>query len=216
VKSYFLKDCVFGTKSIKCDIRNRSENALRFPRARDEPPHSQRTLAVGSHRLRVFPPTVLCSSLSQLRWLFGAKDRWLLENTNQFSSCDAKAVVAFLVLGLCTARPTENICGNSTCLKTPEDSPKEGRLKPFFANNLDIPFARAKQVKCATSWDCDYSSHRSDLSQHLGLRLNARPTENICTSTSCASKAEAVPVESNDPQRKSPSSYVAVYINYGD
>jgi len=38
--------------------------------------------------LRVFPSlkclaTVL--SLSLLRWLFGAEDRWLLENTNQFS-----------------------------------------------------------------------------------------------------------------------------------
>jgi len=32
----------------------RSGNTLRFPRARDEPPHSQRTLALGSHRLR-FP-----------------------------------------------------------------------------------------------------------------------------------------------------------------
>src|SRR5699024_9735182 len=43
-------------------------------------------------------------------------------------------------------RPTENICGNSTCLKTPQYF-KEGRLKPFFANNVDIPFARARRLK---------------------------------------------------------------------
>src|SRR5699024_3846740 len=39
---------------INYDIRYRSGNTLRSPGARDEPPHSQRTLAVGSHRLR-FP-----------------------------------------------------------------------------------------------------------------------------------------------------------------
>src|SRR5699024_10752883 len=37
-------------------------------------------------------------------------------------------------------------CGNSTCLKTPQYF-KEGRLKPFFANNVDIPFARARRLK---------------------------------------------------------------------
>src|SRR5690625_4686901 len=62
-----------------------------------------------SRSLRVFPSltwclaTVLYISLSLLRWLFGAEDRCLL--------------------GLRTARPTENICGNSTCLKTPQDYP---------------------------------------------------------------------------------------------
>src|SRR5699024_8677930 len=35
----------------------------------------------------------------------------------------------------------------STCLKPPQDYSKEGRLKPFFANNVDIPFARAKRLK---------------------------------------------------------------------
>src|SRR5699024_1028832 len=34
----------------------------------------------------------------------------------------------------------------STCLKTPFYF-KEGRLKPFFANNVDIPFARARRLK---------------------------------------------------------------------
>src|SRR5699024_5870500 len=34
----------------------------------------------------------------------------------------------------------------STCLKTPQYL-KEGRLKPFFANNVDIPFARARRLK---------------------------------------------------------------------
>jgi len=42
------------TQKLNCDISYRSGNTLRFPRARDEPPHSQRTLVVGSHRLR-FP-----------------------------------------------------------------------------------------------------------------------------------------------------------------
>jgi len=36
--------------------------------------------------------------------------------------------------------------GNSTSLKTPQ-YPKEGRLKPFFANNADIPFARARRLR---------------------------------------------------------------------
>ena len=33
----------------------------------------------------------------------------------------------------------------STCLKTPQYF-KEGRLKPFFANNVDISFARARRL----------------------------------------------------------------------
>ena len=40
-------------------------NTLRFPRARDEPPHSQKTLAVGSHRLR-FPAGVIMNETSPL------------------------------------------------------------------------------------------------------------------------------------------------------
>src|SRR5690625_7137182 len=51
-----------------------------------------------------------------------------------------------LTPGTAITRPTENICGNSTCLKTPQYL-KEGRLKPFFANNVDIPFARARRLK---------------------------------------------------------------------
>src|SRR5699024_12755180 len=51
-----------------------------------------------------------------------------------------------LTPGTAITRPTENICGNSTCLKTPQQF-KEGRLKPFFANNVDIPFARARRLK---------------------------------------------------------------------
>src|SRR5690625_6720785 len=50
-----------------------------------------------------------------------------------------------LTPGTAITRPTENICGNSTCLKTPLYF-KEGRLKPFFANNVDIPFARARRL----------------------------------------------------------------------
>src|SRR5699024_10723957 len=34
----------------------------------------------------------------------------------------------------------------NTCLKTPQYF-KEGRLKPFVANNVDIPFARARRLK---------------------------------------------------------------------
>ena len=52
-----------------------------------------------------------------------------------------------LTPGSAITRPTENICGNSTCLKTPQDYSKEGRLKPFFANNVDIPLARARRLK---------------------------------------------------------------------
>src|SRR5699024_6602251 len=33
------------------------------------------------------------------------------------------------------------------CPKTPQDYSKEGRLKPFFANNVDIPFARARRLR---------------------------------------------------------------------
>src|SRR5690625_5665 len=61
--------------------------------------------------------------------------------------------------------------GNSTCLGTPQYF-KEGRLKPFCANNVDIPFARARQVKCATS---------------------CRTT---CTSTSCARRLKPCPRQS--------------------
>src|SRR5699024_11027596 len=35
----------------------------------------------------------------------------------------------------------------STCLKTPQDYPKEGRLKPSFADNVGIPLARARRLK---------------------------------------------------------------------
>jgi len=48
---------VFLIQQLYCDVRYRSGNTLRFPRARDEPPHSQRTLVAGSHRLR-FPAGV--------------------------------------------------------------------------------------------------------------------------------------------------------------
>src|SRR5690625_4627449 len=47
----------------------------------------------------------------------------------------------------CLERRTVDSCGNSTCLKTPQNCSKEGRLKPFFANNIDIPFARARRLK---------------------------------------------------------------------
>src|SRR5690625_2729041 len=46
----------------------------------------------------------------------------------------------------CNAVEVPLSCGNSTCLKTPQYF-KEGRLKPFFANNVDIPFARARRLR---------------------------------------------------------------------
>src|SRR5699024_12326094 len=46
----------------------------------------------------------------------------------------------------CLERRTVDSCGNSTSLKTPQYI-KEGRLKPCFANNADIPFARARRLK---------------------------------------------------------------------
>src|SRR5690625_2748271 len=52
-KFYYLLPLILVV-DINCDMSYHSGNTLRFPRARDEPPHSQRTLAVGSHRLR-FP-----------------------------------------------------------------------------------------------------------------------------------------------------------------
>src|SRR5699024_915401 len=86
-----LPICCFDAKSINCDIRYRSGNTLRFPRARDEPPHSQRTRSLWglivfafpqdkesffeihrtqkkrfsfSRSLRVFPSLVLCCANS--------------------------------------------------------------------------------------------------------------------------------------------------------
>src|SRR5699024_1788178 len=55
--------------------------------------------------------------------------------------------VLFINIGTAITRPTENICGNSTCPKTPQNCFKEGQLKPFFANNVDIPFARARRLR---------------------------------------------------------------------
>ena len=101
----------------------------------------------------MFSPLMLCLSISYhsllllIRWLFGAEDRLLLENTNQFSSCDAKAAVAFLVLREQRFSMGRAVRSPSTCLKTPQICSKEGRLRPFFANNVDIPFARARRLK---------------------------------------------------------------------
>src|SRR5699024_5274727 len=51
-------------------------------------------------------------------------------------SCPATAIT----------RPTENFCGYSTCRKTPQDF-KEGRLKSFLANNVNLRFARPRRLK---------------------------------------------------------------------
>src|SRR5699024_3713329 len=87
---------------LYCDVkRYRSGNTLRFPRARDEPPHSQRTLAVGSHRLR-FPAGVFVYSL-RLNVV------WQQHCIAYFNYYDG-----------CLERRTVDACGNSTCLKTPQ------------------------------------------------------------------------------------------------
>src|SRR5699024_4528852 len=53
--------------------------------------------------------------------------------------------------GTAITRPIGNICDYSPHRKPwplfPQDYSKEGRLKPFFANNVDIPFARARRLK---------------------------------------------------------------------
>src|SRR5699024_9018527 len=64
--------------------------------------------------------------------------------SNHFISPGKRRVVT---PGSAITRPTENICGNSTCPKTPQDYSKEGRLKPIFANNVDIPFASARRLR---------------------------------------------------------------------
>jgi len=67
---------------------------------------------------------------------------WCLERRTVDSS---KIQTNFLRAMLMLPRPSLS-CGNSTCLKPPQYF-KEGRLNPFFANNVDIPFARARRLK---------------------------------------------------------------------
>src|SRR5699024_12552324 len=64
--------------------------------------------------------------------------------SNHFISPGKRRVVT---PGSAITRPTENICGNSTCPKTPQDYSKEGRLKPYFANIDDITFANTRWLK---------------------------------------------------------------------
>src|SRR5690625_963202 len=59
----------------------------------------------------------------------------------------SRSLRVFPSLTWCLERRTVDSCGNSTYLKTPQNCSKEGRLKPFFANNVDIPFARARRLK---------------------------------------------------------------------
>src|SRR5699024_3665345 len=95
------------------------------------------------------------SLLLPIRCLFGAEDRCLL--------------------GLrVNARPTENICGKSTCLKTPQDYSKEGRLKPFFANNVDIPFARARRLSRARGKQRSAAENRRALTSQFISTTNIK------------------------------------------
>src|SRR5699024_4051199 len=86
--------------------------------------------------------------------------------------------------GTAITRPTENIYGNSTCPKTPQDYPKEGRLKPFFANNVDIPFARARRLRpCPRK-----ASAQSDPGRRELLRIIPNGSKLISHFTSTAKK----------------------------
>src|SRR5699024_10394200 len=57
IHTLFTQRLLFLTLNLSVAAYIRRGSTLRFPRARDEPPHSQRTFAVGSHRLR-FPAGV--------------------------------------------------------------------------------------------------------------------------------------------------------------
>src|SRR5699024_8882536 len=52
-----------------------------------------------------------------------------------------------LTPGSAITRPTENICGNSTCLKAAQEHDKGGRLAQCVDNDADIPRARARRLK---------------------------------------------------------------------
>src|SRR5699024_414796 len=103
------------------------------------------SLAVGSHRLR-FPAGVY---VYFLRWLctFQHHRIYCLVKQRLFTFVMVDWSGGPLTPGSAITRPTENICGNSTSLKTPQNYSKEGRLKPFFANNVDIPLAGARRLK---------------------------------------------------------------------
>src|SRR5699024_11232889 len=94
------------------------------PRAANEPP---RVRSAGSHR-----------GLSSRRSL-AYSSCWVRCLLNDSTSCKALPSLIGTEGG--------DSSGNSTCLKTPHNCSKEGRLKPFFANNVDIPFARARRLK---------------------------------------------------------------------
>src|SRR5699024_12684733 len=62
-------------------------------------------------------------------------------------------------------------------LKTPQNCSKEGRLKPFFANNIDIPFARARRLKpcprkASTRNDPGRRSYRKESSGYVAVYFN--------------------------------------------
>src|SRR5690625_7760433 len=78
--------------------------------------------------------------------------------------------------------------GNSTSLKTPQDDPEEGRLKPFFANNVDIPFARARRLKPSRGKRPPAVEFNGFL--HIPKYLDWKELLGHCTSTSCTSKLD--------------------------
>src|SRR5699024_7316597 len=100
---FFVRLVALNPRSrLYCDVkRYRSGNTLRFPRARDEPPHSQRTLAVGSHRLR-FPAGVFVCFL-------------------RYHAVWQQHCVAYLHdYDACLQRSPVGSFGTSTCMKTPQ------------------------------------------------------------------------------------------------
>src|SRR5699024_3065741 len=107
--------------------------------------------------LRVFPPLVL--HLLPLAIVVPGQKL----ASNHFISPGKWRVVT---PGTAITRPTENICGNSTCPKTPQNCLKEGRLKPFFANNVDIPFARARRLR-PCPWKASTRSDPGRREMHL-------------------------------------------------
>src|SRR5699024_262729 len=96
----------------------------------------------------------------------------------------------------------------STCLKTPQYF-KEGRLRPFFANNVDIPFARARRLKPCPRKATVRSGKQTKLTKRalneLSLQLkladkfrktidnNTKRVRSITTLTSSQSKHIAIP-----------------------
>src|SRR5699024_3626672 len=150
--------------SCNCYLICRSGNTLLFARVTHEPPRTivlwgltLATIPAGqgklleihrtqkrrfsfSRSLRVFPPLVYVLRLYHIYLM--------LDQIKQFLFTFVRVVWSegqLTPAGTTVFDGTSNR-SRSTCLKTPQYF-KEGRLKPFIANNVDIPFARARRLK---------------------------------------------------------------------